>query len=200
MIPEEYLIDFAIRHWEEDENEAGWDEPAKMMMALMMPGGETFALMPTPVEPSRIDPHLPTAMRMAADGWESQAVREIMARQDVLRYQEVAGYFVCYEAWRTMTPPDERDYRKVADMPGSVETRTVMGVDCGGRLYYLERVRGQEPTLEIFRAGDSRMVGGDLSYHLIRLLKASMRFAPADTWDLPALNALMRHVRKAETW
>lgn len=196
MVPDVDIIKFGIEAWEEILNEDGWDQDPQLMCGLMPPQAAALVLMPVPVQPAEIHPHLPTALKSAVDLFESDQAGELLAKGDLLRHDTFVGYFVMSEGYMSPISEEERAGRNLADVPGAMEIRQVMGVDTGGRSYWLHRVRGEEPTTIVAKAGDNMMTTGPVVESLIRLVKATGRHAPADSRDLPALNALYRQVRE----
>jgi hypothetical protein len=80
----------------------------------------------------------------------------------------VAHLFVA-EGWRG-TRPDARTH--LADVPGSVEVRTVLGVVSPNHLLYLRRVRGEAPKV-LHERVDHPEWGGQVYTNLARIQAAS---------------------------
>lgn len=195
MIPEKRIITGALKSLELAVHKQGWDE-APVLMSLHSYEGDEFkamAAIPFPIQPNELGP----------DGGKAlQFIGEIMrTEQDIPEFftetmkHSFAGIAFVTEAWMSMVEPDERDGRMLADIPGSKEIRVAFAIDCAGRAYHVQRIRGERPTVEITEKGiaedgaprklDGRVIIGlrDLAYGIARRL-------PLGSADLDAIAAI----------
>src|SRR4051794_23674928 len=149
------MIQFA-RLLEEDIHKLGWDHsPVLGVVIQLAPGLDSrsvgmtrgygrFAMTLFPVQPADLPG--PPGEVLSRIGSACQAGRLKPTLPEEIG--SLCGVALVVEAWSNNTPPDERDGRSLADIPGSKEVRNVTVIDCGGRVYFLERVRGKQPTIE----------------------------------------------------
>jgi hypothetical protein len=195
VIPEVDKIVIGLTAVEDQINERGWDMPPLLFAGAMSRGSKGdvlgFTAMP---DIAPLDDHVPTALKkflalsedasLAGRGWSDG---------DPLAAQGFAGCFLSVEQFIGRVDPNNPQQ---LDKKSAREQRTIYGVDPGGRLYVLTRVRCGEPEVEVFRPGSPMFYVGDMIESLILLCKSFCRSAPPDSWDVSALNALLREVKE----
>lgn len=98
------------------------------------------------------------------------------------------GLLFAHEGWFNTMPPEERDNRRLADIVGSKEMRGVYAVTTEAKVYYVIRIRGEKPQLNVI-SGDLQL-GGRVADALVRIVKAVAALMPDEAVDRAALDAL----------
>lgn len=192
MIPEERMMAGALKSLEAAVHQQGWDEAPVLMSMHSYDGDGVTAAIPFPVQPIEFGPDGGKALKWIGEIMRTQDVPEFFT--ETMKHSFTGIAFVS-EAWMNMVEPDERDGRMLADIPGSKEIRFVFAIDCAGRAYHVQRIRGERPTVEITEKGiaedgaprklDGRVIIGlrDLVYGIARRL-------PLGSADLDAIAAI----------
>lgn len=158
MIPEpDDMMNFAAT-LEQTLDTKGWDQEALLALVLrvearemfddvlpdpaMRADDDVFAVVDFPIQPSQVAPSIGDGMQMLAKFFNARAASPAPAA-----LEKLCGLLMITEGWTNSIPRSQRDGRMLADIPGSQEIRTVLIIDCGGRVYIAERVRGHEPTV-----------------------------------------------------
>lgn len=202
-------VSAAVSVLEEAASHAGWDEPPVL-----------FVLHAARLDDDHPDPRRSTAARADAEygavGITPMAVPETLwARahpRDVLRgiadafldfssplagladdlaVPSFVGVAFLSEGWENSLPADQRDGRQLADIPGSVEVRTVACVDTSGRYTLAHRVRGQRPTTREYGTGGGAGVAGAIPAALRDMVLGVARRMRPDDADIHALAKLI---------
>lgn len=159
---------------EQSIHHAGWDQPPQLRH-LMRRGANRVTLsrpMPVPWEG-----HPGLIIAGIADQMDRPTPRgELLARSTAM-LPGWYGFLFASEGWMSDIDPDERDGRKLADIPGSVETRQVYAVDITGGAYFILRRRGEKP--KIVTGLDA--LGGRVPNSLAPMVKAVAEYLPDDS-------------------
>ncbi len=183
MIPDDNMIKAVLVRMEQDINKRGWDQPARLWALTAIDDGLRASPVPLPDgSPGE------TLERAAAGFTATSAGRAVVA---ALARREFAGFVFISESWANyeMTPEQyARESRRLADIPGSVESRDVSCVDTGGRLLGLHRKRGKEPVNNWETTdGNFSGLGGRIIDALLVMVRAIAEKMPAGTADLETL-------------
>lgn len=81
------------------------------------------------------------------------------------------SHVLVMEAWAHDIPPDQREGRKLADIPGAVELRQAVAV-AGARAFQVTRIRGHEPRVMLENDHVMFLTGG-MAESLKRLHRAT---------------------------
>lgn len=95
------------------------------------------------------------------------------------------GLLFAYEGWMSAEPASERDaddHRRLADIPGSKEVRGVLAADVRGRIFAVNRIRGEKPAVQEFDE-----VTGRAPWALVTMVKAVAAHLPDEAVDREAL-------------
>jgi len=170
---------------EKQAHEHGWDQPP--VAGVFFDIGLGYRTEPLPAFLPHFHPHPLTALRLiTAALHEARDSRAGLAEEfDTETRSMLAGVWLIHETWMNTTPREERDGRRLADIPGSKEMRGVMLVDCGGHVVYARRVRGEEPDAEL------EVRGGGIVESLAGLLLEHCWGMPDGTYDKAALEKLV---------
>ena len=165
----------------------GWDAPP--VVGVFYDVGIGYRTASIPVDIAEVHPETRVALKALAESM--RATREIRAPLNDQFTPEVrsqlAGIWLIHEAWVSDIAPEERGGRSLADIPGSWESRGVVVIDCGGRVVYVRRTRGEDPVVE----GEDVAVTGAMVEALADLLMEHCLSMPDDAYDRKAIEALM---------
>lgn len=172
----------------------GWDQPP-MLFALRRAPGPGF-LVPTPLivplgawasgTPYDVVSTVADMVDPDPNDADPPPARAVKGLTAWLASPDFAGVGLLVEQWQYVGDPEqvngvETSGRSLADIPGSVEARSVLAVDRDGRAYFVSRVRGKEPAAEWFhRDGTYGGAAGTVPHPLAtvggRMLAALARF------------------------
>lgn len=177
MIPAADEVERAVRALEIGVHRQGWDKSPSVM--ALMHNGRT--LLPAPL-PVMLQEPLGEFMLFWANYLKTtQAGRQMAVN---MADENFAGLALVSESWANSSlSPQEReaDPRKLADIPGSYESRDVLSVDTAGRLFMLHRQRGMKPL-----AGMSE-VTGRIPLALLSIVLTVAELMPSGTANVQAL-------------
>lgn len=198
MIPSERdMVNLAFA-FESQLHKAGWDNVAPALyMIIASDDRSAVHLSATPVQPVDADQDPVDGLLLVAKFWASGMMDgELQAMRASAQDSMVGLVFSC-EAWASDVPPEGRDGRDLADIVGTQECRNVFLVDCAGRVVWVERVRGKQPTCEVIEVGrpDSPVARGRIPTALGVMLQSMMKFARPASVDRAALNLLIETAR-----
>lgn len=192
MIPNRKQMIKVLKGLEEVVHEQGWDQASVLSLLYEYKDDDmaATAAVPFPVQPSRFAPQAPGEGLMylggiARTGNMPQVLSEQMQRS-------FTGAVFVTEGWQSEIPSDERDSRRLADIPGSKEIRIVFAIDAGGRAYTIHRIRGKKPTIEVIEKGTTEDGGtAEMTGHVIiglrDLMYALCQQLPLGSADLDAI-------------
>jgi hypothetical protein len=159
VIPDEKDMLTVALKIEEQMHLHGWDQPG-VLGVVMEADDDHLATMPYPVQPEEMPFENPAeALMHLADLTREMAAKGNLPSAEVADY--TAGLWYCMEAW-ALAPKLEQEGVKNADTPGALECRIVAMIDCAGRAYRVQRIRGKEPS--------ARRVGPDPRYEQTRVV------------------------------
>jgi hypothetical protein len=183
MIPPEEVVRRKLFALERRLNRDGWDQPPALY--TMHCEGRNVAIEPRPGS----FPNAGAYVHSLADIFENHAAGRTLAR--TLATPSFAGFAVDCESWQYHgnMPPEKRNGRKLADIPGSVECRDVMAVDVGGRLHWVSRIRGQQPYEPPYAHGGMLSMSGRMVVALRSMTLSVAKLMPFGTADLDALRS-----------
>lgn len=165
----------------------GWDDTPPMFGIILghrADAVKTYGVLPFPVQPYEIAPDdVVGGLKAMGRSMVQFKPGKIMQRGALA---DLAGVFFSSEAWHSTIPEDQRDGRRLADIPGSQEARTVYILDTAGRFIFVQRIRGEKPTVEVTAAGKFD-VTGRLVDGMRMVLLAMAREMPLGTADLDAI-------------
>lgn len=193
MIPDAAKMLEMARNLESLLDELGWDAaPPGLGYVFCAPDG-ACTVMPFPIQPVDLSN-------------EGDAVQGLLYLGGHLRYggppplvpehrlQQFAGLIFAAEAWYAdsdLIPDREADPRPLAEIPGARECRFVHLLDCAGRIHYVSRLRGEEPTSETIQPGDpDREVFGNIPVGLRDIMVAIGGQLPRGAMDLDTVAGL----------
>lgn len=175
------MIDLA-RTVEEVGDSNGWDQPAILGITYQS-GPREFAVAMFPVQPAQIageDGDVIGALMQIGNRMmrNTHEARRALAENDAVGMGDaLAGLWLVQEVWMVervvIGGLGNLDIGSVAEMPDRQEARQCMLVDCGGRLYVRQRIRGQKPTEKTYEPDDpNTQVTGDVPAAMRRILLA----------------------------
>lgn len=138
---------------------------------------DAYGLMPYPIQPNDIGPQTVVAMKAIAETVKVHGL--VPSGFAVDRAGDFIGVIFICEAWESTLPPEERDGRKIADIPGSVESRNVYAIDAGGHVYWTKRIRGQQPENYV-DGEEGAVITGDLIEALREIMLAAADQLPEE--------------------
>lgn len=200
MIPEVYAMKQVAEATEEARAEEGWDvEPLLALVIRITPpplgGDDAYGILPYFVQPSELHPNAAQGLLYMGGQLRREDAPPAMPPQ--LR-RNLAAVMLCHEGWRAASPEaaDEaqRAGRKFADTPGSIETRIVHIIDCGGRYICVSRARGEEPATTVIEPSDGKgwQMKGNVVVGLRDFLLGVGRHLRPDAMDRDAIAAIAR--------
>jgi hypothetical protein len=149
-------MNFPTRDWvttklldiEADVHRQGWDQPALLGVLCDIPDDRPgMAILPFDNSDKPLGVYLyvlgKTLLQAPAD-----VLKPVIAEMP----NPVALVLIA-EVWTTETPAEDRGGRRIADLPGNTEERTVNAVDLLGRQYFIMRQRGKEPVDALAQEG-----------------------------------------------
>ncbi len=201
MIPEEKLIIEMIKAAEAQLDKRGWDGTAPQVTLLFVKDmGAVYGVegLPSPIQPTDLDlqPGEGSAAAIAAIGKMfleavDEGVPPFLSDEAAA---EFAGVMVNAEAWFLRSPyKDLPEPGRIGDHPDAKEARMVQILDCAGRFYQVNRVRGEEPDLLVTAGGDTEVrLVGDVPEGMRDMMLALCRSLPAGGADLEKIAALVQ--------
>lgn len=190
MIPDLQAMTELALTAEQELARDGWDDTPPMLGIILgrREGGvDTYGVMPFPMQPADIADDVVGGLR-ALGGAMLQMKPGNLPRAKGLK--DLAGVFFSSEGWfnNTLTP-DEIAGRSLADIPSSKEVRTIYILDTAGRFVFVQRIRGENPTVQVADPADKDAwdVGGRLVDGMRKVLIALAREMPFGTADLDAI-------------
>jgi hypothetical protein len=191
MIPDQEAMITAAKKLEQVAHRRGWD--AEPCLGLVHYVGEGYRTLPFPVQPHDLTPDVSSGLLHIADTifQGSPEARQALTGQDVELMGALAAVWFVSEGWMTDKPRELREDQRIADIVGSKEVRFLVMIDCGGRLYFIDRIRGEKPTVDVVGPGQATTrADGNVVDALRRLLLAFGMAMPSDAVDLEAVSAL----------
>lgn len=173
----------------------GWDQTAFLGVVFRhrVPVGEMFEVAPFVIQPSAISDQPAQALLFLTGKMLTEDPPPLIPPN---RQKDFAGVAFLAEGWQRIVshdemPPPDLEGRSFADIPGSKETRFVHVIDCAGRYYCVNRVRGQAPTSEVATPGgkDIRPMG-NIAIGLRDMMVAIGRQLPFGSMDLDAVRSI----------
>jgi hypothetical protein len=197
VVPDESEMIEIVEQIEARAEQAGWNIGGPMLyMTIGSDDRNHLITTPTTAQPAMFNMPMGEAIRVIADGFETREMQRTLTEMDPVAQDAMAGVLLVHEAWMvTADAAARRPVGSLRDVPGRVEIRQAMAVDCGGRITVTTRPRGKEPTTIVTRAGGELQAAGRVTEAMVRMVKAMTRGAPPDSVDRPALNAILREIR-----
>lgn len=167
---------------EQGIHRAGWDEPPRLYGIRRLT--DRLRLYTLPMPPGvHLGLYLESIGEQFEEGtkWGEVAV-DMMAALDGFH-----GFMTVSEAWGLRATIEEHAKidRPFAEIPGATEIRAVCAVTVHGKHYFIERVRGEKPSII-----QPESPGGRIPYGLTRMVLSIARRLPPENVDVPALEEL----------
>jgi len=157
VIPQrEDMITFAL-HLEKIGDERGWDATPALGIALA--DGDELASTPLPIQPAEIAEggDVVGALLRIANALMKTGLAARRTRHNQKSADALAGVWFVSEGWMTLKPEEQREGQRISQMADRVEIRQCTLVDCGGRLYTVLRIRGEEPDVAVVDPDQSEL-------------------------------------------
>lgn len=166
MMPSVQSVTTLLTKIEADLHRVGWDDTPPIMLTMVgdvVDGATLLGAIPMPfpadlfaVEAGQVVEQV--GLSMLDDKSPLGALAEDLANMQQEAGVHFAGLIFASEAWMASGPDIDRQGRRLADIPGSVEVRFVTAMDCSGRMTDVTRVRGRKPRVDVY---DPRKTTGD---------------------------------------
>lgn len=196
MIPDADAMEALARALEEVGHESGWDnQPAVLAVVIGLradDGDQAYGLLPFPLQPHQVSPEPAQGLlKITAMLQPGEPMAKFVLPKGTPMDSFAGWGFMC-EAWFSDVPPEDRDQRRLADIPGSQECRIAHVVDCAGRYTAVQRLRGGEPTVDVVQPGAQEWeVQGNIPVALRDLVLAVGMRMPFGSVDLDAVRSLV---------
>lgn len=163
MIPPAMASKAIARHLEGVGHRIGWDNSPPVLVYLMglVIDGKAKALASLPF-PAPDDMFAQNGGHVLANLGADMLNGSLRPLADKIARNvgvEFAGMAFAMEAWMGSMSPEEREGRRLADIPGSQEIRSVIVLDGAGRVVFCQRIRGQKPTVRTSEDPDVEVAG-----------------------------------------
>lgn len=145
MLPErEDMIIFAL-HLEEIGEANGWDQPPVLGITYGLDDG--LASMPLPAQPVDFAVNGDVVGALMFIGEKMLKERRRLPSEFA---DKVAGVWFISEGWMHRDPGKWTGGR-ISELPGDQrsEVRTCAMLDCAGRVYFVNRIKGEKPEVEV---------------------------------------------------
>lgn len=194
MIPDPQAMISLANKIEQAAHHTGWDEPPALGYVMRFDGG--YRLIEAPVQPQQLASNTTAGLvelskrLFRSTDKQRQALKDNPPLGSVA--PDVAGVVFAFGAWYTDVPIAMRGGKRIADTAEAKEIRVVILLDCGGRLYRVDRVRGGKAVATMYgphHKGAER-TSGPVIESLRRILLAVGANMPDGTIDMEAVGAV----------
>lgn len=196
MVPSEDEMVSIVAAVEAAHDKEGWDQPAVLYMVVASNNRSKLVTSPHTFQPRELGADLGEAMVIMAEVAENFVAGEVK-RMDPITQDAFAGLVLLHEGW-SISPQQRERYprRESKNVPGALELRQAVSIDCAGRMVTVTRIKGASPETLIARPNSrEKAYAGRIPEAMVRILKAYTRHAPGDSVDRQALNHILREIR-----
>lgn len=191
MIPPTTRMVKMLKGVEQQLHKNGWDESPPTLLLVTATDDRKALLMSVPDhQPLQLADDVQTGLQILAQLWGSGPIDDHLKQMTAQQQDALVGIAWSCEAWASTVPVEERGGRAIADTIGSEEVRIIMCLDVAGTYYYMSRVRGEHPTMEIFTdPQEGRVLDGPIVQSMAQILAGMTKFAPPGSVDRDKIRA-----------
>ncbi len=175
---------------EADINRKGWDQEPMFTLLFRSEINESRMIIsaaPYPVQPTDVDPNPAVGLSKIIHWLDHEGSEFPVVPPDI--GTDFYGFAFSAEAWHSELSPEERQGRRLADIPGSKEARVVQIITPEGNFIFVERLRGEQPIMTVLGPGgiEPELIDGNLPVAMRDMMLMVGRKIPFAGVDMAAV-------------